>query len=101
MEFPLTCIWHSFGKISDKVIKQDSMDITIQYSNNSCCLKHDMILIEPNLAHLSITHFMVTSNLRHSRGAEVSKEKNIEPIEMKRLWFDVTHLFEELLNAFE
>ena len=44
---------------------------------------------------------MYTSNLRHSRGAEVSKEKNIEPIEKKRLWFDVTHLFEELLNAFD
>ena len=42
-----------------------------------------------------------TSNLRHSRGAEVSKEKNIEPIETKRLLFDVTHLFEELLNAFD
>ena len=42
----------------------------------------------------------LTSNLRHSRVAEVSKGKNIEPIEMKRLWFDVTHLVEELLNAF-
>ena len=34
-------------------------------------------------------------------GAEVSKEKNIEPLKMKRLWFDVTHLFEEILNAFD
>ena len=34
--------------------------------------------------------------------AEVSKEKTyIEPIEMERLWFDVTHLFEELLLAFD
>ena len=32
-------------------------------------------------------------------GRKFQKEKHIEPIEMKRLWFDVTHLFEELLLA--
>ena len=42
-----------------------------------------------------------TSNLRHSRGGGSFERKDIEPIEMKRLWFDVTHPFEELLNAFD
>ena len=34
-------------------------------------------------------------------GGSFKKEKHIEPIEMKRLWFDVTHFLEELLNAFD
>ena len=29
------------------------------------------------------------------------KKRYIEPIEMKRLWFDVTQLSEELLHAFD
>ena len=33
-------------------------------------------------------------------GRKFQKRKHIEPIEMERLWFDVTHLFEELLLAF-
>ena len=32
-------------------------------------------------------------------GRKFRKKKHIEPIEMKRLWFDVTYLFEELLNV--
>ena len=34
-------------------------------------------------------------------GGKFQKKKHIEPIEMKRLWFDVTHLFEEFLLAFD
>ena len=34
-------------------------------------------------------------------GRKFQKRKHIEPIEMERLWFDVTHLFEELLLAFD
>ena len=34
-------------------------------------------------------------------GRKFQKTKHIEPIEMERLWFDVTHLFEELLLAFD
>ena len=34
-------------------------------------------------------------------GRKFQKKKHIEPIEMKRLWFDVTHLFEELLLSFD
>ena len=32
-------------------------------------------------------------------GRKSGRTKHTEPIEMKRLWLDVTHLFEELLNA--
>ena len=32
-------------------------------------------------------------------GRKFRKKKHIEPIEMKRLWFDVTHLFEEVLKV--
>ena len=34
-------------------------------------------------------------------GRKFQKRKHIEPIEMERFWFDVTHLFEELLLAFD
>ena len=34
-------------------------------------------------------------------GRKFQKKNYTEPIEMKRLWFDVTHLIEKLLNAFD
>ena len=41
-------------------------------------------------------------NLRRGRDVEVSKRrKHIEPAEMKCVWFDVMHLFQEFLNAFD
>ena len=34
-------------------------------------------------------------------GGRTFRKKKIEPIEIKRLWFDVTYRFEEFLNAFD
>ena len=51
----------------------------------------------------AVPEIMLYNNIISAEpGAEVSKEKkHIEPIEMKRLWFDVTQLLEELHHAFD
>ena len=46
-------------------------------------------------------HRISSNIISGTAGGRKFRKKNIEPIEMKRLWFDVTYLFEELLNAFD
>ena len=50
-----------------------------------------------SIIYLSVCFLLFIFDSAQPGGQEVSKER----IEKKRLWFDVTQLSEELLNAFD
>ena len=61
----------------------------------SCAVKIDYVQLQ-----CGSFIFGLTSSPAGPEGGSFERKIHIEPIEIKRLWFDVTHLFEELFLAF-